>query len=331
MASLFSSDSDQHRPRMAAELDGLNQSGKSSGRAARPTNLSQVQNAGNKEVVCRTDRLSINQLTTLRLSFDRDVAEYASAGVRAIGVSWRKLTGYGIRRGIRIMRRSEMPVSSLGWVGGFTGLNGYSFDESFSEAKRAIRVAAQLGAPNLVVVTGPQAGHIRSHARRLAISALKELAPFGEQHGVTLSLKAMAPMFNRDWTFVHGLSEAADMVSQIGHSYVKLAFGAYHHWHEESFLDRVRQIAGMISIAQLADWKQPRDENDQLLPGEGCIPFRELLHALDEGGYSGWFELEVWSRDLWKSDPADLINRCVTRMRSFEAPGRPAQSQSRHA
>jgi sugar phosphate isomerase/epimerase len=54
-----------------------------------------------------------------------------------------------------------------------------------------------------------------------------------------------------------------------------------------------------------------------VLPGDGVADVTGILAALRDGGYDGWFELEVLSDDgtfgndypdsLWKLDPRDLI------------------------
>lgn len=265
----------------------------------------------------RFERLAINQLTTLRGEFQSDLAEYSRAGIPAIGLSWRKLCDFGVQRGIRSVLRSGLAVSSIGWVGGFTGHHGYSLDETLRDAKRAIRVAAQLRAPNVVVITGPQGGHITPHARRLVVASLRELANFAGRYGVNVSLKPMEPMYRGEWTFIHSFRDACDLLDIVNHPRVKLAFGTYHHWREEGVQDLLRTHAERISLVQLADWKAPRDENDQLLPCTGAIPLRNLLHSLDAGGYSGWLEIEVWSRDLWKLPTADLIQSCLAGVKNL--------------
>ena len=71
--------------------------------------------------------LSINEMTTFRWTFDEDVANYAAAGVRAIGVWRQKLADYGEERGIELLRDSGLRVSNLLWAGGLSGWDGRNF------------------------------------------------------------------------------------------------------------------------------------------------------------------------------------------------------------
>ena len=67
-------------------------------------------------------RLSINELTTYRWSFEEDVAAFQSAGVPAIGVWRQKLSDYGEAKGAELLVESGLAVSNLLGAGGFTGL-----------------------------------------------------------------------------------------------------------------------------------------------------------------------------------------------------------------
>jgi sugar phosphate isomerase/epimerase len=56
---------------------------------------------------------------------------------------------------------------------------------------------------------------------------------------------------------------------------------------------------------------------DRVLPGDGIIDLPPLLAALDEGGFTGWYDLEIFSDDgrygtdlpdsLWKRPPVELL------------------------
>ena len=72
-------------------------------------------------------RLSINEITTYRWSFEDDVARYAAAGIPAIGVWRQKLSDYGEEKGVELLADSPLAVSNLLWAGGFTGSDGRSY------------------------------------------------------------------------------------------------------------------------------------------------------------------------------------------------------------
>src|SRR4051794_35720367 len=86
-----------------------------------------------QEEQARMTRLSMNELTTFRWSFEQDVAQYLAAGFGAIGVWRQKLSDYGEEKGIELLAESGLQVSNLLWAGGFTGSDGRTFRESIED------------------------------------------------------------------------------------------------------------------------------------------------------------------------------------------------------
>jgi sugar phosphate isomerase/epimerase len=257
------------------------------------------------------ERLSVNQLTTLKWPLDVDLDEYVQSGLPAIGLNWRKLSEFGVQRGVRRVQQSGLSISSLGWISGFTGQNGYSLAQSLHEGKRLIRLAGQLRASCVTVISGPQGGHIRSHARRLIREGLMELADLAAIYEVDLALQPMHPVFSPGWSFLHTLEQGLEIIDQVAHPAAKLAFGAYHLCHDGNALDLIPDVVDRVALVTLSDRNgPPRGENDQYLPGDGELPLADIVSELELAGYGGWYEIEVWSRQLWRRDHHDLLDHC---------------------
>ncbi|MEX2285447.1 MAG: sugar phosphate isomerase/epimerase family protein [Planctomycetaceae bacterium] len=256
----------------------------------------------------------MNEVTTFRWSLFDDVSGYHDAGINAIGI-WRpKLSEFGEERGIDLVQECGMSVSSLSWVGGFTGANRQSFDDAIADARDAVRVADQLNADAVAVISGPRAGHTRNHAKRLLVDALKELSDDASDAGVYLAVQPMQARFSQDWTFLDSLDEALEVLDLCNHPAVRLAFDTYHLWWEANLFERIREVAKRTAIVQLNDWNgPPRCACDRLLPGDGAIPLAEIMQAFTESGYSGYFEIGVWSEELWKTDYDMLLAGCISR------------------
>jgi sugar phosphate isomerase/epimerase len=153
-------------------------------------------------------RISMNELTTYRWTFEEDVQQYAEAGISAISV-WRdKLTDFGEERGIELIGDSGLCVSALLWAGGFTGSEGRTFRESVQDAKEALQLAAALNTRCLIVYSGARGGHTHNHARRLLRSAISEILPLADEFGVALALEPMHPGCAAEWTFLTDLKDA---------------------------------------------------------------------------------------------------------------------------
>ncbi len=266
-------------------------------------------------------KLAINEVTTYRWSLDEDVEGYLQAGVEAIGV-WRpKLVRFGEERGIDLLGESGLKVSSLSWAGGFTGSNGHSFVDAVDDTINTISTAAALQADCVVIVSGARAGHTTNHARELLVDALREAGDFAGELGLELAIQPMHTLFASEWSFLTNLDDTLDILSRCNHPALKIAFDVYHLWQEPRLVERLPEIASHCATVRLSDWRSPpRSDSDRCLPGDGCIPLREIVRAFLAAEYGGFFELEIWSEELWGSDYAQLLDLCQTRFDELIAP-----------
>ncbi|WP_166824294.1 sugar phosphate isomerase/epimerase family protein [Thalassoroseus pseudoceratinae] len=265
-------------------------------------------------------KLSVNQITTYRWLFEDDIAGYRHAGIDGIGLWYPKLVEFGEDRAVDLLAESGLSVSSVSWVGGFTGRNGYAFDDAIREAKETIRTAARINAESVIVMSGSRAGHTANHARRLLIQGLDELAGFACEYGVRLAVQPMMRLYARDWTFLATLDETLAVLDECQFANVGMVFDAYHLWQEDRLLERIPEIAPRVSLLQLSDWhREPQSQYDQALIGDGQIPLDEILQAFVEAGYQRHCEVSVWSEELWKSDYEELLSQCRSRFDNLVA------------
>ena len=244
-------------------------------------------------------RLSMNEMTTYRWTFEEDVAHYCAAGIPLIGVWRQKLSDYGEEKGIELLAESGLEVSSLLWAGGFTGSDGRSFRESLDDAADAVRLAAQMQAGCLVVYTGARAGHTHNHVRRLVREALRELCAQAADHDVTLALEPMHANCAAEWTFLTSLDSALEMIDAVGHPALRLVFDTYHFGHDARVREQLPELAEQISLVHLGDGRTPLPaEQNRTRLGEGTVPLAEIIDGLTRGGYNGDYDVELMGEEI---------------------------------
>jgi len=254
--------------------------------------------------------LSMNELTTFRWTFDEDVVRYKAAGFDAMGVWRQKLADFGEEKGIELLHESEMNVSNLMWIGGFTGSDGGTFRDSLEDATEAIELAAAMQAGALVCYSGARGGHTYNHARRLLVSALRELEPLARNLGVTLAVEPMHPGCADTWTFLTSLDDTLDVLAEINSPFVKMVFDTYHLGYEENenIVARCREIASQVAVVHLGDAVcPPAGEPNRCLPGRGELPLAEMLAALTEGGYQGYADIELIGEQMEGISYEDIL------------------------
>ncbi len=263
-------------------------------------------------------RLSVNEITTFRWSFEEDVAQYAAAGFTAIGVWRQKLSDYGVDRAVELLRQHRLTVSNFCWAGGFTGSDGRTFRESMGDAIEAIQTAGRLRAKCLVVYTGARAGHTSNHARRLIHTALSELLPIAEEFGVDLALEPMHPGCASDWTFLTTLEDTLAILDGIPSPHIKLVFDTYHLGFHPCAIDQIEKIVDRVAVVHLGDGKAPPQSEQNRCPlGEGEIPLAEIVKRFLAAGYQGYFDIELIGEELENDNYRELLaksKRAATRL-----------------
>ena len=248
------------------------------------------------------DRISVNQITTYHWSLKESLRGLLTVGAPAIGLWNRKIYDTEPAQAAELVIDSGIKVSTISLAGGFTGCNEYSYDEAISDAIQLIKFAGQVNAAAVQVVSGPRAGHTLNHARELTLDALKTLGDAAAFHGTKLALKSMELPLAQNWTFLNSLHETLELIDACQHPAVGISVNPIHLQNEENLQDLLPEIAPLITAVQLSEF-----ESCGTLPHS--FPGYEIIEAIDNAGYEGFFELEIWSEKVWQSDYQNLLSQ----------------------
>jgi sugar phosphate isomerase/epimerase len=266
-------------------------------------------------------RFAVAEYTTPELSFAEDLTLYASLRVEGIGIDERKLTKGA--RDLERFRESGLAASSYfpatpsvlplpRWPGP---------DEPAARVEaicRGIDRLAPFEPRCCVCITGPGGAYRANDARERVVSGLKEVARAAADAGMTLAIEAIHASIAVDWTFVTTIPDMVELLNEIDEPNTAMAFDVWHLWDTPNLLPQVREFAPRFCSVHLDDWREPtRSWCDRALPGSGVADLPGIFGALDEGGFDGWVELEIFSDDgsfgsdfpdsLWRLDPAELV------------------------
>ena len=260
-------------------------------------------------------QLAISEVTTFRWSFEEDVERYQAAGIPAIGVWRQKLADVGEEKGVRLLQRAGLSVSSLQWAGGFTGSDGRTHEESLDDARQAIRTADALRAGCLIIHSGARGVHTYKHARRIFRQALEKLLPLAEERGIPLAVEPMHSDCG-EFTFLHCLDETLDLVAGFDSPALGIALDTGHWGHHPQLLKRLPQLTPRLALVQLGDSRQPpRGEPNRCQLGDGTVPLREIVQRLAARGYDGDYEVELMGEEIEVANYQDILSRSA---RAFE-------------
>ena len=238
---------------------------------------------------------------------------YAALGLDGIGVWWMdKLEACGLERGIEILQKYRLPVANLiANTNRYTSRDSEEVEAGIADTIEAIGVAERLGTDCLIVVPGyphGMAGRTVTETDELAAAVLWRLASLAQEHGVRLAVEPLHPMII---DYLNTVADVMRLIELVDHPNVGLLLDVYHVWQEENLLDKIRQVEDRIFCVHISDWHEPpRSVNDHMVPGEGIIPWKPILHAIEATGYQGYYDVEIFSEELWQGDYVDVLRRC---------------------
>jgi sugar phosphate isomerase/epimerase len=150
-------------------------------------------------------------------------------------------------------------------------------------------------------------------ARKMAVDGLRELAGIAQACGMDIELE---PIRNPEGnSLVSSLRDTAELVADVDSNNVGIAYDVWHHWDSATAIEDIANFAELIRSVHIADWRiPPRGKMDRVLPGEGVIDLARMLAALEEGGFKGWYELEVFSDatyddSILRIDQKEMLSR----------------------
>ncbi|MCL6443021.1 MAG: sugar phosphate isomerase/epimerase [Alicyclobacillus sp.] len=214
---------------------------------------------------------------------------------------------------LRLLRSKSLAVSSmLPAPGGGPGMNPASPLEeerryTVEHYKDVIRLAHDLECPTVIWIAGWIVhGTSQREAWNHTLSALKEVAAYGNELGITLVVEPTPA----DSNLIETPDDAIELADQSGCENVKVMFDTFHAlYRDEVPADNVRRLGSRLAHVHLAD-------NDRLPPGMGECDFKGVIEALREIQYPGYLTMEVGFHTR-KVDPDWYARRSIEYLRSL--------------
>jgi sugar phosphate isomerase/epimerase len=106
-------------------------------------------------------------------------------------------------------------------------------------------------------------------------------------------------------------SAARAICRELSSPWLGIAIDVYHVWWEDRLEQELAACGreNALFAFHICDWKTPVTDllNDRGLMGEGCIPIRQIRQWVEEAGFKGSIEVEIFSNRLWARDQAAFL------------------------
>ena len=260
-------------------------------------------------------RLCIHTITTKPWPIETAIERFSAHGVSAMTV-WRDaLEGRDIAAAGKRIRDSGMDVVSLCRGGFFPAETAAARQEALDDNRRAIDEAAALGAPLVVLVCGAVPGQPLDVSRGQIRDGIEAVLPHAQAAGVKLGIEPLHPLYADSRSAVNTMAQANDIAEKINSPFVGVVVDVYHLWWDPDLEREIRRCGqmGKLFAFHVCDWRTPTEDllNDRGLMGEGCINIRQIRGWVEEAGFDGYNEVEIFSNRYWAMEQEQFLERIV--------------------
>jgi sugar phosphate isomerase/epimerase len=267
---------------------------------------------------------SISQVSTLTASFADDLRAYVDAEVDGVGIWELKLA-----EGSDEEAREQLAASGLGPATAVPAIPSIlplpllpgpeEPQQRIASLCASVHRLAPFEPAAVLCFTGPAGDLDPVEARAVAVGGLRTLAREAEIVGVRLALEPFQREGAENWSLISTLGEAAELIEEVGSGAIGIQFDVWHLWNSD-VLDELPRYAHLLAGVHVNDWREPtRGWADRVLPGDGAADLPALLGVLEDVGWEGFYDLEIFSDNgafgnaypdsLWDLDAAELAAR----------------------
>ena len=249
-------------------------------------------------------RVSVSQITTVRSSFADDIRLYAEAGLDGIGV-WESKLGEGSdAEALEAFEESGLDSAvaapAIPSILPLPLLGGPDDPAARLEAICAsIERLAPFRPSGLVCLTGTAEGRDPDEARSIVVDGLRTIGREAHRLGVRIGLEPYQRDGGERWTIVSSIPEAVALIEDAGNPpSIGIQFDVWHLWNTPTLYDDIAAEVDRFTGVHVCDRRNPtRGWADRALPGEGSADVPGILRALDDAGWVGLYDIEIFSDD----------------------------------
>jgi len=199
---------------------------------------------------------------------------------------------------------------------------------NLEDNRRAIDQAATLEAQCFVMVVGsmPAGSRDLGLARSQVVEGVADLAEHARRCGVRLALEPLHPMYAGDRSCLNTLAQTLDLALSAdppaqAPPTLGVALDVYHVWWDPDLAAGIARAgaANRLFAFHVCDWLVPTRDllMDRGMMGEGVIDIPRIRAMVEQAGYVGQVEVEIFSElDWWRKPAHDTLEACAERLQS---------------
>ena len=224
----------------------------------------------------------------------------------------------------RQLAASKMNVSGLCRSTYYTAPTLAERKLAIDDNRRALDDAAVLNAACYMQVVGglPTGTKDLYEAREQVKQGIRQLLPHSKDVGVPIALEPLHPMTAADRSCLCTLRQALDWCDELdpdGEFGLGVAVDVYHVWWDPDLASQILRAGKRILAFHVSDWLVPTTDlvNDRGMPGDGVINIPSIRRLVENAGFNGAIELEIFSPYWWQKDINSTLDISVDRIAHY--------------
>lgn len=214
---------------------------------------------------------------------------------------------------LALVKASSLPVTAVGVERGWIYSEGETRARLLASITEVCRWADELGAPIIMSPMDQEPGDLAQ-----AAASVREVGDILAAYGKTMALElnVNVPQFPQ-------LQAVRDLLAAAGHPNVGLLVDTYHIERGEGGIGAYERLNdGEITYFQYSDvpagpMNPPGNTSVRLPPGEGVVPFAQILPIIQAKGYTGYLSYEALNQAAFKRDPLEVSAEALAASRKL--------------
>lgn len=260
-------------------------------------------------------RLCVHTITTKPWRLEEAVKQYAAAGVKGITVWQDAVADNNFLAAGEMIRDHGLEIISYCRGGFFPDTAESKRQKAIDSNRQMLDEAAALGAPLLVLVCGAEPRQPLEVSRDQIQEGIGKVISHAKNCSVKLGIEPLHPMYADTRSAVNTLQQANDLAASFNSDVVGVAIDVYHLWWDPFLELEIRRCGALNKIFafHICDWNVPTTDLllDRGLMGEGCIPIPQIRGWVEEAGFRGFNEVEIFSTRFWESNQEEFLQKII--------------------
>ncbi len=235
------------------------------------------------------ERISVHSICFPQAGVEELCQNWRALGAQRVSFSSGQVLGYGAQKLRAMLGDAGQRTETVTHVFR-TGPLAANMQAERSELARAIEAAATLGANSIYMLTGGRGALGWEEAATLFAKAIAPCRALARDAGVALAIENTSPFY----AHAHLANNLRDTITLAERAEIGVCIDIFGCWTEAELHALILRALPRCVLVQVSDYVLgDKSLPCRAVPGEGAIPWPQILRWLHKAGYAGNFDLEL--------------------------------------